>query len=69
MGGVAGAFAGGEAGGDGGTAVEDSQVDFGLSEVSVGAGGGGVIDGSVMLRLTKRSDRREERCKGWWKDC
>ena len=68
VGGVAGAFVGGEAGGDGGVAVEDAEVDFGLGEVSVGAVGGGVEDGGVMLRAPGGSGRRAGRWRGWWKD-
>lgn len=55
MGWVTGPFAGGEASGDGRTAVEDLEVDFGLREVSVGATGGGVKDGSVVLWFAKRA--------------
>ena len=49
------AFARGETGGDGGMAVEDPEVDFGLREVPVGAAGSGMKDGSVMLRFVKRA--------------
>ncbi len=55
MGGITGPLVGGEAGGDGGTAVEDPEVDFGLGEVSIGTGGGGVKDRSVALRVLERA--------------
>ena len=64
MGGVAGTFVGGEAGGNRGVAVEDTEVNFGLREVSVGAIGGGVEDGGVMLRLAEGAVGAQKRGGG-----
>lgn len=67
MGGVAGAFGGGEAGGDDGMAVEDAEVGFVLCEVAIGALGDGVEDGGVVLVLQERAVGMQEgrwRCGG-----